>query len=177
MHRLILKGLNVSKAQDELLNNPEVWKMIQLRQNIPNSAHAETESIYIRGPSEFTPEGIRNSLQSLDSQFAKDNLPECVKLVKGIVKLLKPKKLGRVLIINLKAGKSIKKHVDNGPYASQFNRYHIPIKTNNQVISYSPNDAVNMKEGELWYYPHKTEHYIENNGNEDRWHLVFDLGA
>jgi hypothetical protein len=177
MHKLLLKDLNVSEAQTELLNNPEVWKRIQIRQNIPNSAHSDTESVYIRGPADFSPEGLKNSLECMNSQFAKDNLPGCIQIVRQVVKLLKPSEIGRIIVANLKAGGSIKKHVDNGPYASQFDRYHIPIKTNDQVISYSPNDAVNMKEGELWLYPHQTEHWVENNGDTDRWHLVFDLRA
>lgn len=176
-HILLLKDIDVSKAKQELTDNPDIWERIRLRQNIPNSVHSETQSIYMRGPSEFTPEGIRNSLTSLNSRYAMENLPECLKVITQVIKKINPKRIGRILIINLKAGGSIKKHVDNGPYASEFDRYHIPIKTNDKVISYSPEDAVNMKEGELWLYPHKVEHYIENNGDTDRWHLVFDLRA
>lgn len=53
-------------------------------------------------------------------------------------------------------------------------RLHIPVTTNEKVEFYLNNQLVTMREGELWYLDFSQKHRVENNGSEDRIHLVID---
>ena len=75
----------------------------------------------------------------------------------------------------LAKGARIKEHKD---YFMGFEdgviRLHIPVRTNRQVEFYLNGERVQMHEGELWYLDFSQKHRVENNGNEDRIHLVID---
>ena len=75
----------------------------------------------------------------------------------------------------LGAGARIKEHKD---FFMGFDegviRLHIPVITNPQVEFYLAGERVPMHEGELWYLDFSQKHRVENNGDEDRIHLVMD---
>jgi hypothetical protein len=75
----------------------------------------------------------------------------------------------------LGAGARIKEHKD---YFMGFDdgviRLHIPVVTNAQVEFYLAGERVPMRAGELWYLDFSQKHRVENNGAEDRIHLVMD---
>jgi hypothetical protein len=88
---------------------------------------------------------------------------------------------GRIMsfvLINLPAGKSIKRHRDSNPVGNRFNRchrIHIPIKTNTECIFEIDGDIKNLKEGEIWEINNvKKLHSVSNNGTSDRIHLLID---
>lgn len=61
-------------------------------------------------------------------------------------------------------------------------RIHLPIKTNPKVDftvwDYRGTErTVNMKKGELWYLDIRKPHRAINGGDEERIHLVIDIGA
>jgi hypothetical protein len=53
-------------------------------------------------------------------------------------------------------------------------RLHVPVVTNDRVEFYLDNELIEMHEGELWYLDFYRKHRVENNGNDDRIHLVID---
>lgn len=72
----------------------------------------------------------------------------------------------------LPKGEDIREHVDE---ISGLKRFHVPIKTNNNVIFYCGESQVNMKVGECWEFDYKKRHKVLNNGKTDRIHLMVDI--
>lgn len=96
-------------------------------------------------------------------------------LIDPIVKDLVNKFGGSVMqrsITLLPAQEDIREHVDE---VSNLRRFHIPIKTNKDVIFYCGNNKINMRVGECWEFDYKKWHKVLNNGNTDRVHLMIDL--
>ena len=56
-------------------------------------------------------------------------------------------------------------------------RLHIPVVTNKDVEFYLNDQKIEMQTGELWYLDFYQKHRVENNGTEDRIHLVIDCDA
>jgi hypothetical protein len=172
-HQLLLTDIDISKAKQEIENKLYLWSLHTERQSSPLSAHQQTETIYLQGPLQFTYDAFINSLDSF-KYIEADLLPHCMDLVNQVIKYLKPKEIGRVVIVNLKANGKVNKHIDQGKYPEHYERYHLAIKSNDKCISYSNEMPFIMQEGELWKYAHRIPHYAVNNSNEDRWNLIFD---
>ena len=82
---------------------------------------------------------------------------------------------GLVLYTKLASKKAIEKHIDPGFYLSVIHRLHIPIITNDKCIFNIDNNILNMKEGYLYELNNLLEHSVENNGDNDRIHLIIDI--
>lgn len=86
---------------------------------------------------------------------------------------------GRVRILRLAPGAGINMHRDIRHEAANFAlrkvRLHIPIHTNDGVIFHVGGEEIKMAPGRLYYVNFSKKHYVENNGSEDRIHLVLDL--
>ena len=59
-------------------------------------------------------------------------------------------------------------------YDLGFLRIHIPIITNEKVIIKISKKEYHWKVNEAWYADFSFPHQVENNGDEDRYHLVID---
>lgn len=84
-------------------------------------------------------------------------------------------KRGQVLLIRLKANKSVADHKDGGDYLINTRRHHIPIITSDQTTFYVGGEACNMKSGECWEINNSKDHSVINNSNTDRVHLLIDI--
>ena len=83
--------------------------------------------------------------------------------------------MGQVLFIKLEAGKSIGEHEDDGNYLYRAARHHIPIITNPGVNFIIDRESKHVPEGECWEINNNKIHAVENNGTEDRIHLLIDI--
>ena len=80
------------------------------------------------------------------------------------------------IITNLKAGASIPLHTDGGEIFEISRRIHIPLKTNEQVVFHCGELSINMKQGYAYEIGNSSHrHGVDNNSNEDRYHLIVDL--
>jgi hypothetical protein len=86
---------------------------------------------------------------------------------------------GRIRIMNLLPGTEIREHRDANEEVSDlaFNqvRLHIPIITNERVIFTLNKTNYHLPEGRLIYLNFSKKHYVKNDGDEARVHLVLDL--
>ncbi|WP_378179104.1 aspartyl/asparaginyl beta-hydroxylase domain-containing protein [Aquimarina sp. SS2-1] len=80
-----------------------------------------------------------------------------------------------IRLLNLSPNSKIKEHTDhNLGYEDGTFRIHIPITTNLDVHFYINDEKVSMQVGECWYGNFNLPHKVENNGAEDRIHLIMD---
>jgi Aspartyl/Asparaginyl beta-hydroxylase len=80
-----------------------------------------------------------------------------------------------VRLLSLSPNSYIKEHTDSAAgYENGFFRIHIPIQTNDKVIFTVDKKALPMREGECWYANFNRPHFVSNEGDTDRIHLVID---
>ncbi len=80
-----------------------------------------------------------------------------------------------VRLLSLSPDSYIKEHRDvTGGYEDSFFRIHIPIQTNDKVVFTVNKKPLPMREGECWYANFNLPHFVSNNGENDRIHLVID---
>lgn len=80
-----------------------------------------------------------------------------------------------VRLLSLAPKSYIKEHTDDkAGYEDGFFRIHIPIQTNEKVVFRLNGNTLPMKVGECWYANFNLPHYVSNDGNDDRIHLVID---
>ena len=86
---------------------------------------------------------------------------------------------GRMRIMRLQPGMTINLHQDVGPevgcVAFGQVRLHVPIVTNDGVTFFVGGEKIKMRPGRLYYVNFSKPHYVRNDGNEARTHLVMDL--
>ena len=80
-----------------------------------------------------------------------------------------------VLLIKLKAKKNISIHFDSGDYLMSCRRNHIPIITSDNVFFGVGNEKIVMQAGECWEINNSRPHFVENNSEIDRVHLLIDI--
>lgn len=83
----------------------------------------------------------------------------------------------RVAFFQLKAGGRIGLHKDivqNHLVQGQI-RVHVPVNTNPRVRMFVGGKSYQMPEGSAWYFDPTARHGAENQGEEDRIHLLVDL--
>jgi hypothetical protein len=80
-----------------------------------------------------------------------------------------------IRLLRLDPLSEIKEHTDNDTsYEDGFFRIHIPVYTNSNVLFYLNNERVPMSAGECWYANFQLPHFVINNSEQPRVHLVLD---
>jgi hypothetical protein len=167
-------GLPVDNLKTYLENNPDMWKLNTIRQDYPDSAHIDTETIFIRGPKEFTFEEYQGNLEAYNYDVPQELSHNVISILMRCQTVIDANELGYVLIVKLLAGGEVFPHCDEGRYAEYYNRYHIVIQSSEGNIFTVNDESVEMKEGELWTFNHRAPHHVINNSSEDRIHIIFD---
>lgn len=80
----------------------------------------------------------------------------------------------RIMLARMAAGGIIKPHRDANPAAKWPHKIHIPILTNDHVIFRVEGAECVMAEGEAIEVNNMGVHAVENRGNTDRIHLIFE---
>lgn len=91
-----------------------------------------------------------------------------------LLTLVPEKKIARIFIAKLPAGKSIDLHKDPAEYRN-LSRYHWVLNTNNQCFMKFRRESVHFAEGEVWYFNNLEIHGAINQGPTDRLHLIIDF--
>lgn len=119
--------------------------------------------------------GKENDISSIANANYQDTqtLLQCAYFQEVISAFDCPKEAIRLLSLSPKS--YIKEHIDDqAGYESGFLRIHIPIQTNPQVIFRVNQQILPMKSGECWYANFNLPHFVSNDGEIDRIHLVID---
>lgn len=171
--RRLAAGLEPHAAIAEIERRSELWSLIQLRQQYEGSAHRDTETIVLRGPTSI--ENLFDNMDSVDFAYFSE-LYFTTRLLKEALEPLRWRELGRIMIVKLKAGGAITPHTDEGAYARYFARFHLALESSPACIFTAGGESVHMAPGELWWFNHQVEHSVVNNG-ADRTHIIVDLCA
>ncbi len=99
------------------------------------------------------------------------------KLSDWIFKAVNGKTLGRIMIVNLEPRGCVPLHIDPKDYFEMYSRFHVPIKTNTNVVFNGGPDTDNehMPLGYLSRLNNRLPHQLDNNSDENRIHLIVDI--
>ena len=180
--KLIADGLDTGPLLKRILANEHLWAERTERQNYPGSAHKDTETIYLRWAVDESVEGGFYDLRSKDHVETVDKLsPEIHDLFNAAMMKIIPGKTeriredyGRVILTRMKPWGVITEHVDEGPYADKYDRFHVCLQ--GESILNCGGAHQKMAPGQLWWFNHKLPHYVTNHVY-DRIHLIIDLVA
>lgn len=80
----------------------------------------------------------------------------------------------RVMLARMAPGGVIKPHRDANPAARWPHKIHVPVRTNDKVVFFVDGTGYRMPEGEAFEVNNMGVHAVENNGDSDRIHLIFE---
>lgn len=83
--------------------------------------------------------------------------------------------LGRSRLMRISAGTELTSHVDVEYHWFTRVRIHIPVITNPDVVFNCAGETMHMPAGSCWIFNTWLPHKVDNNGAEDRIHLVIDV--
>lgn len=187
--KLIAEGLDVAPLLAKIAEHPELWLEHTERQNIPGSPHKDTETIYLRWARDQSVMGGFYDLTCEDHVGTITKLsPEIYDVVNFALRGIFPDldqsdlgtmaiinhRIGRVIITKMRPGGIITPHVDEGPYADRYDRFHVCLQGWSCFMC--GDDSRAMGPGQLWWFNHKLEHAVDN-GPRDRIHLIIDVEA
>jgi len=88
-------------------------------------------------------------------------------------------RLGRIMLVRLEARGEIGLHVDPNNYFEVYSRYHVPLKTNPNVLfsSGSGTPTEHMPQQHLCRLNNRLPHMLVNNSDEIRIHLIADIAV
>ena len=162
---------DISKIKDQVLKISQLADFNNNDRNMKYKVHRDTISkVLFDFPLTWAGENI-------ESEIITDDL-EVVELILPIIKELESffdGKVGRVLLANLPAKKEIGQHRDSGYYLESVRRNHIPIINNDDVLCEVGSQSINMKSGHWYEINNNNPHYVKNNGDQDRYHLIIDI--
>lgn len=146
------------------------WDEFDFRQK-RHTTHSQTKSIPIIFDESFS---IKISRKREHYPLFKEELDKIENHLRDILE--EDGYIFRAIFVNLPKGKSIPTHKDTGESLVIPRRIHIPIQTNEKCFFTVGEVTKNLKEGELWEIDNDGQnHSVENNGDEDRIHLIVDF--
>jgi len=80
----------------------------------------------------------------------------------------------RIMLAKLSAGGNIKAHKDGNAAATFPHKIHIPIQTNEKVMFFVNPKSYYFEKGKGYEVNNLAPHYVENMGDQDRIHLIFE---
>src|SRR5688500_5413279 len=80
----------------------------------------------------------------------------------------------RVMLARMAPGGVIKPHRDANPAAKWPHKIHVPLLTNDRVVFFIDGVGHHFVEGEAVEVSNMAVHAVENNGDTDRIHLIFE---
>jgi hypothetical protein len=162
---------DVDKIKDYVKNFTNEWLLDTKRQEMSNT-HKDTNTYYV----------YRNNLMwKIGQEFVTNKVSNdeyLLELLEPIIKDLERIHDGvraNVLIIKLKAKESIPMHEDSGDYLMLSRRNHIPVITTGDVVFGVGSERVNMQQGECWEINNYRLHWVDNDSEIDRVHLLIDI--
>lgn len=172
--RLIRTNLDLSAFIAEIQARPQDWEAMMGRQN-KIKVQRETRSIPLRGMRKSM-QGDRKGRDVHPSRWTTTS--QCYPAFRRFLEDLAIEldgTLGRAKIVCLPAGHKVYPHIDRGEYYQFRDRYHLVLKSSLGSWLKTGDEAIRMREGELWWFDNKQMHEALNDGEEDRIHLIFDV--
>lgn len=142
------------------------------RSDSEGSPHFQTTCLHLRKPVADTPEEVFDGLLSVTTEHCteewQDVLCEICFIVGGAG-------IGRAMLVSLPPHGEVLPHFDSGTYCARHDRYHLPIRTNDDCFLKVGEEAKHLRQYCLYYIDNKSVHSAWNKGETERLHLIVDI--
>jgi hypothetical protein len=164
---------DISRLQKEVSENEVCWVYDTTRQDI--DVHQRTNTVVLRSlkhwTEEYSPvdgphESVRTTLASL--------FPHTLEVVEKFAKE-KNGGLGRVVLVRLKPRSRVYRHYDSHPWLKNRNRYHLVVRSKLGSFMTSGIETKVFHEGDLFLFNNMKMHTAENDSDDWRIHVIFDM--
>ena len=140
----------------------------QARSQEQRGVAAEMTNKLRRGATEYHTGGWLLTCDMM-SQENQKMLPYCHFIMNDL-----PAKVVRARILGLMPGHKIRPHVGNLE-EREIARFHVPLVTHPAARLFAVDESIHIPVGQLWYLNQTRTHWVENNSDILRLHLVVDL--
>lgn len=174
----VAEGINVGPLVQRLSEMPHLWEQITARQEAPGSPHKDTEAIFLRWCKGQDAASVFNDLEAVDYSAARILMPQVGQVLLALLTMLgETAELGRVMIVKLKPGGVITRHMDEGKYADFYDRFHVCLSSKLGNSFFVGRDVFEARPGEAYWFNHKQEHEVHNFSDADRLHMIVDVAV
>jgi len=155
------------------LQNCTFWNWLNLRK-AEGLNHKSVDDIVLRFQ---TIQGLHSRAFYFDEMECVDYFPQYYlpNTMKAVKEFAEDRDIGRILVAKLKPSSEIAKHIDEGLYCLNHDRFHMVVKTNFSVCFECEGIYQHMQEGEIWWFDNKAQHSVVNAGDSSRIHLIVDI--
>ncbi len=170
----IAADVDMQPILEELAQNADAWDA-QVGRQERAAPQRETASIPIRGGRKSMVRGRRNR-DVLETRWTtiSRRLPRIRAFIEATARRLDAD-LARARVVRLAPQSRVYAHFDRGDYYQHHDRYHLVLQSPAGSPMRAGDEAVRMREGELWWFDNKALHDAINESDEPRVHLIFDL--
>ncbi len=81
----------------------------------------------------------------------------------------------KAMFARLRAGQVIDRHVDGAGSNVHCHKIHVPLQTNPKAVFYAGDEGFYLEEGKAYEVNNVRMHGVENHGDEDRIHFIFEV--
>lgn len=148
------------------------WSKWTERQK-PNSNHQYTQSIKIQ----WIPLDV-SFYEKEKTEYIEPHYSSVNQFLNPLINFLEKHysgKIYKIILVRLKPFSEIKAHVDSSFSLTHTHRNHIPILTNDKVFFSCSNNIQNMKEGSVYEIDNLSTHWVRNESEWPRIHLIIDV--
>jgi hypothetical protein len=184
----VAENIPVQGLLHQVTRHKELWNANTFRTTFPNTPHVDVEDIWLRFSA---PENCTTTTKVIGDGDpvwypAASVLTEARPIILDLMRGMGAYQLGRVLISRVPPGGKILPHRDNaGDYvhAPDVARYHIVLQGHpgSLYMCGEPEEGdgavetVQMLTGEVWWFDAHKLHWIHNNSDDDRIHMLVDV--
>ena len=170
--KLIRSGIDVAPLLREAHSNEQAWHIHTARQN-RIAVQRDTNTIFLRGAS---PRPDLNINENQESRLTAEAslFPKALAFMTDFAREMNCE-LSRAVIVRLKPGSKVFRHIDEGSYYFLRDRFHLVLQSPLGSVLMSGGESVRMHEGELWWFDNKQYHESYNESDDWRIHYIFDL--
>jgi mannose-6-phosphate isomerase-like protein (cupin superfamily) len=165
----LASGVDVVPVMLELARASHLWDRNPERRLYPGTPHAAMTDITVRymPEADVTMEARRTEHRNVFWP-AWHALPSLRPMVFALMTRVQATELGSILITKLPPGKAIEPHSDAGNWAPEFYNCKCHITLAGSALVRCEEDAVVMRQGDIFTFDNLLTHSIENNGDCDR---------
>ena len=162
-------GVDVTPIMLDLNHADHLWDKNPERRLYPGTPHAAMTDITVRymPEADVTMETRRTEHRNVFWP-AWHALPSLRPLVFALMMRVQAVELGSILITKLPPGRAILPHSDAGNWAPEFYNCKVHITLAGSALVRCEDDAVVMRQGDIFTFDNLLTHSIENNGDCDR---------
>lgn len=170
----IAQGVDVMPLLLALQRQPHLWNKESMRKDWVDGPHAGMEDIWVRFNDLNKVPYLSKMNDEHDSVWypAFYNLPELRPIIFSLMGRVEGERLGGVLITKIPPGGKILPHKDDSWHVRYYDKYYVSIKNPPESRFFCEDEVITPQQGEVWWFDNTREHWVENNGNDDRITLI-----